>query len=119
MQQPFFPAHNDFERRNFLICDGSLCIIDHQDLNIAPIGIDLASLLFDHDFSFDDKLIDAALSKHIGMNALNFTSEELKHSILVATKIECFNSSDVKFKAFIPMCLLNAASINLSSKLKS
>ena len=84
MQQPFFPAHNDFERRNFLICDGSLCIIDHQDLNIAPIGIDLASLLFDHDFSFDDKLIDAALSKHIGMNALNFTSEELKNSILVA-----------------------------------
>ena len=58
--------------------------IDHQDLNIAPIGIDLASLLFDHDFSFDDKFIDAALSKHIGMNALNFTSEELKTSTLVA-----------------------------------
>ena len=33
---------------------------------------------------FDEKLIDAALSKHIGMNALNFTSEELKNSILVA-----------------------------------
>ncbi len=72
MEQPFLPTHNDFERRNFLFHKKQIYIIDFQDLNVGPIGMDLASLLYEHDFDYPKDLIYELLQKHCEKNALGF-----------------------------------------------
>lgn len=44
---PRTPAHRDFMSRNLVPRNGSLVVLDHQDLRMAPAHYDLASLLFD------------------------------------------------------------------------
>ena len=75
MNQPFLPTHNDFERRNFIYFKEQIYIIDFQDLNVGPMGMDLASLLYEHDFDYPKDLIDELLKKHCERNALGFDAK--------------------------------------------
>ena len=75
MEQPFLPTHNDFERRNFIYFKEHIYIIDFQDLNVGPFGMDLASLLYEHDFDYPKDLIDELLQKHCERNALGFDAK--------------------------------------------
>ena len=84
LNQPFMPSHNDFERRNLMMFEERLFVIDFQDLNIGPIGIDLASILFEHSYEYPKTLIDDLLKKHLKDNGLNTSSAELKNMIMHA-----------------------------------
>ena len=47
-EHPWVNCHFDFERRNLILDNNELTIIDFQDMRIGPIGIDLAGILVDH-----------------------------------------------------------------------
>ena len=84
LNQQFIPSHNDFERRNLMMFEGKLFVIDFQDLNMGPIGIDLASILYEHSYEYPKALIDNLLEIHVKDNGLNTTSAELKDMIMHA-----------------------------------
>ena len=82
--QQFIPVHNDFERRNLMLLDDELFVIDFQDLNVGPIGIDLASLLFEHSFDYPENLINDVLSRHLSNSGLQIEVDEIMQHIMVA-----------------------------------
>jgi len=82
--QQFIPTHNDFERRNLMMFEENLFVIDFQDLNMGPIGIDLASIMYEHSYEYPKVLIDDLLEKHLKNNGLKASSEELKNMIMHA-----------------------------------
>ena len=84
LNQQFIPSHNDFERRNLMMFEGKLFVIDFQDLNMGPIGIDLASIIYEHSYEYPKALIDNLLEKHLKYNGLNASSAELKDMIMHA-----------------------------------
>ena len=84
LNQQFIPSHNDFERRNLMMFEGKLFVIDFQDLNMGPIGIDLASIMNEHSYEYPKALIDNLLEKHLKDNGLNASSAELKDMIMHA-----------------------------------
>ena len=84
LNQQFMPSHNDFERRNLMMFKGKLFVIDFQDLNMGPIGIDLASIMYEHSYEYPKALIDNLLEKHLKNNGLNASSAELKDMIMHA-----------------------------------
>jgi len=84
LNQQFIPTHNDFERRNLMIFEENLFVIDFQDLNMGPIGIDLASIMYEHSYEYPKVLIDDLLEKHLKNNGLKASSEELKNMIMHA-----------------------------------
>ena len=84
LNQQFIPSHNDFERRNLMMFEGKLFVIDFQDLNMGPIGIDLASIMYEHSYEYPKALIDNLLDKHLKDNGLNASSTELKDMIMHA-----------------------------------
>ena len=84
LNQQFIPTHNDFERRNLMMFEENLFVIDFQDLNMGPIGIDLASILYEHSYEYPKVLIDDLLEKHLKNNGLKASSEELKNMIMHA-----------------------------------
>ena len=84
MEQPFLPTHNDFERRNFIYFKKHIYIIDFQDLNVGPFGMDLASLLYEHDFDYPKDLINKLLKKHCERNALGF---DVKHADILIKQV--------------------------------
>ena len=84
LNQQFIPSHNDFERRNLMMFEGKLFVIDFQDLNMGPIGIDLASIMYEHSYEYPKALIDNLLEKHLKNNGLKASSEELKNMIMHA-----------------------------------
>ena len=84
LNQQFIPSHNDFERRNLMMFEGKLFVIDFQDLNMGPIGIDLASIMYEHSYEYPKALIDNLLEKHLKDNGLNASSAELKDIIMHA-----------------------------------
>ena len=84
LNQQFIPSHNDFERRNLMMFEGKLFVIDFQDLNMGPIGIDLASIMYEHSYEYSKALIDNLLEKHLKDNGLNASSAELKDMIMHA-----------------------------------
>jgi len=84
MEQPFLPTHNDFERRNFLYFQKQIYIIDFQDLNVGPIGMDLASLLYEHDFDYPKDLIYELLLKHCERNAFGYGA---KHADILIKQV--------------------------------
>jgi len=47
-QQPWVNCHFDFERRNLILYQNQITVIDHQDMKIGPLGIDLSGILIDH-----------------------------------------------------------------------
>ena len=84
LNQQFIPSHNDFERRNLMMFEEKLFVIDFQDLNMGPLGIDLASIMYEHSYEYPKALIDNLLEKHLKDNGLNASSEELKDMIMHA-----------------------------------
>jgi aminoglycoside/choline kinase family phosphotransferase len=84
LNQQFIPTHNDFERRNLMMFKENLFVIDFQDLNMGPIGIDLASIMYEHSYEYPKVLIDDLLEKHLKNNGLRASSEELKNMIMHA-----------------------------------
>ena len=84
LNQQFIPTHNDFERRNLMMFEENLFVIDFQDLNMGPIGIDLASVMYEHSYEYPKVLIDDLLEKHLKNNGLKASSEELKNMIMHA-----------------------------------
>ena len=84
LNQQFIPTHNDFERRNLMMFEENLFVIDFQDLNMGPIGIDLASIMYEHSYEYPKALIDNLLEKHLKDNGLNASSAELKDMIMHA-----------------------------------
>ena len=84
LNQQFIPSHNDFERRNLMMFQENLFVIDFQDLNMGPIGIDLASIMYEHSYEYPKVLIDDLLEKHLKNNGLKASSEELKNMIMHA-----------------------------------
>ncbi len=84
LNQQFIPSHNDFERRNLMMFEGKLFVIDFQDLNMGPIGIDLASIMYEHSYEYPKALIDNLLEKHLKDNGLKASSAELKDMIMHA-----------------------------------
>lgn len=84
LNQQFIPSHNDFERRNLMMFEENLFVIDFQDLNMGPIGIDLASIMYEHSYEYPKVLIDDLLEKHLKNNGLKASSEELKNMIMHA-----------------------------------
>ena len=84
LNQQFIPSHNDFERRNLMMFEENLFVIDFQDLNMGPIGIDLASIMYEHSYEYPKALIDNLLEKHLKDNGLNASSAELKDMIMHA-----------------------------------
>ena len=84
LNQQFIPSHNDFERRNLMMFEGKLFVIDFQDLNMGPLGIDLASIMYEHSYEYPKALIDNLLEKHLKDNGLNASSAELKDMIMHA-----------------------------------
>ena len=84
LNQQFMPSHNDFERRNLMMFKGKLFVIDFQDLNMGPIGIDLASIMYEHSYEYPKALIVNLLEKHLKDNGLNASSAELKDMIMHA-----------------------------------
>ncbi len=84
LNQQFIPTHNDFERRNLMMFEENLFVIDFQDLNMGPIGIDLASIMYEHSYEYPKALIDNLLEKHLKNNGLNASSAELKDMIMHA-----------------------------------
>ena len=84
LNQQFIPSHNDFERRNLMMFEEKLFVIDFQDLNMGPLGIDLASIMYEHSYEYPKVLIDDLLEKHLKNNGLKASSEELKNMIMHA-----------------------------------
>ena len=82
LNQQFIPSHNDFERRNLMMFEGKLFVIDFQDLNMGPIGIDLASIMYEHSYEYPKTLIDNLLERHLKNNGLIASSAELKDMIM-------------------------------------
>ena len=84
LNQQFMPSHNDFERRNLMMFGGELFVIDFQDLNMGPIGMDLASILYEHTFDYPKALINEMLEKHLKDNGLKVSNRELEDMIMHA-----------------------------------
>ena len=84
LDQQFIPSHNDFERRNLMMFEDKLFVIDFQDLNMGPIGIDLASILYEHSYDYPKTLINNLVDKHIKDNDLKVSNAELKDMIMHA-----------------------------------
>ena len=92
MNQPFLPTHNDFERRNFIYFKEQIYIIDFQDLNVGPMGMDLASLLYEHDFDYPEDLINELLQKHCKRNGLGLSAKDadiLTKQVLTHRSMRC------------------------------
>ena len=79
-QQPWVNCHFDFERRNLILHQNQITVIDHQDMKIGPLGIDLSGILIDHYYPVN--LIDINMmldyfskkikSKHNSKELFNF-----------------------------------------------
>ena len=53
-----------------MMFEENLFVIDFQDLNMGPIGIDLASIMYEHSYEYPKALIDNLLEKHLKNNGL-------------------------------------------------
>ncbi len=60
---PWTNCHFDYERRNLILGKNQkVTAIDYQDMKIGPIGIDIAGILIDHYYPFDNRLINNLLT---------------------------------------------------------
>ena len=79
-QQPWVNCHFDFERRNLILHQDKITVIDHQDMKIGPLGIDLSGILIDHYYPVNFTDINMMLdyfskqikSKHDSEELFNF-----------------------------------------------
>ena len=80
IHQNYVICHTDFERRNLIFFKNGIHVIDFQDMCVAPEGIDLASLLYEHNFEYKDADIKVLLKEHMKLHY----SENTMESIYVA-----------------------------------
>ena len=79
-QQPWVNCHFDFERRDLILHQNQITVIDHQDMKIGPLGIDLSGILIDHYYPVNFTDINMMLdyfskqikSKHDSEELFNF-----------------------------------------------
>ena len=76
-QQPWVNCHFDFERRNLILHEDQITVIDHQDMKIGPLGIDLSGILIDHYYPVNLKDINMMLAYFSKQIKSKYNSEEL------------------------------------------
>ncbi len=76
-QQPLVNCHFDFERRNLILYQNQITVIDHQDMKIGPLGIDLSGILIDHYYPVNLKDINMMLAYFSKQIKSKYNSEEL------------------------------------------
>ena len=76
-QQPLVNCHFDFERRNLILHQNQITVIDHQDMKIGPLGIDLSGILIDHYYPVNLKDINTMLYYFSKQLKSKYNSEEL------------------------------------------
>ena len=76
-QQPLVNCHFDFERRNLILHQNQITVIDHQDMKIGPLGIDLSGILIDHYYPVNLKDINMMLAYFSKQIKSKYNSEEL------------------------------------------
>ena len=76
-QQPLVNCHFDFERRNLILHQNQITVIDHQDMKIGPLGIDLSGILIDHYYPVNLKDINMMLDYFSKQIKSKYNSEEL------------------------------------------
>jgi len=76
-QQPWVNCHFDFERRNLILYQNQITVIDHQDMKIGPLGIDLSGILIDHYYPVNLKDINMMLDYFSKQIKSKYNSEEL------------------------------------------
>lgn len=78
LNQPWMNCHFDFERRNLILdTNNKVAVIDHQDLCIGPVGIDLAGLLIDHYIKYSDEMISESLNNYSNYMSLDLGSKDI------------------------------------------
>ncbi len=76
-QQPWVNCHFDFERRNLILHQNQITVIDHQDMKIGPLGIDLSGILIDHYYPVNLTDINMMLDYFSKQIKSKYNSEEL------------------------------------------
>jgi len=76
-KQPRVNCHFDFERRNLILHQDQITIIDHQDMKIGPLGIDLSGLLVDHYYPVNFEDVSLMLDYFSEQIKFRYNSEEL------------------------------------------
>ena len=76
-QQPLVNCHFDFERRNLILHQNQITVIDHQDMKIGPLGIDLSGILIDHYYPVNLKDINMMLDYFSKQIKSKYNYEEL------------------------------------------
>ena len=76
-QQPWVNCHFDFERRNLILHQNQITVIDHQDMKIGPLGIDLSGILIDHYYPVNLIDINMMLDYFSKQIKSKYNSEEL------------------------------------------
>jgi aminoglycoside/choline kinase family phosphotransferase len=77
MIQPWVNCHFDFERRNLILNQEQITVIDYQDMKIGPIGIDLSGILIDHYYNVDFKNIENMLNYFSKQSKVKYSNSEL------------------------------------------
>ena len=77
MIQPWVNCHFDFERRNLILNQEQITVIDYQDMKIGPIGIDLSGILIDHYYNVDFKNIENMLNYFSKKSKVKYSNSEL------------------------------------------
>lgn len=86
--QPQVPSHSDFERRNMIKKNDKIYLIDFQDLHVGPVGIDLASLFYDHENYYDEKIIKTSVEAFVQENDF-LEKEKIYNYIYTALAHRC------------------------------
>lgn len=86
--QPQVPSHSDFERRNMIKKNDKVYLIDFQDLHVGPVGIDLASLFYDHENYYDEKIIQTSVEAFVQENDF-LEKEKIYNYIYTALAHRC------------------------------
>ena len=86
--QPQVPSHSDFERRNMIKKNDKIYLIDFQDLHVGPVGIDLASLFYDHENYYDEKIIQTSVEAFVQENDF-LEKEKIYNYIYTALAHRC------------------------------
>tara|TARA_B100000575_G_C23125714_1_gene652175 strand:- start:1004 stop:1936 length:933 start_codon:yes stop_codon:yes gene_type:complete len=104
--QPQVPSHSDFERRNMIKKGNTIYLIDFQDLHVGPVGIDLASLFYDHENYYDEKTIQSSIDKFSEQNEI-IERDKIYNYVYIALAHRCMRIVGTFIKYFNEGKLLN------------
>ena len=79
-EQQWTNCHFDFERRNIHKLGKELILLDFQDMNFGPIGIDLAGILVDHYSELDLKVLKKYTDIFAELSSYGLSPEETLES---------------------------------------